>query len=54
VPGSRKRFYQFTALDDCTRLRVLRIYPQCNQKTAVRFVEYPLSRLPVCRAGHPN
>ena len=25
--GSRPKHYQFTAIDDCTRLRVLRIYP---------------------------
>jgi hypothetical protein len=30
----RRKYYQFTAIDDCTRLRVLRIYPACNQKTA--------------------
>jgi hypothetical protein len=23
---SRKKYYQFTAIDDCTRIRVLRIY----------------------------
>ena len=27
LPGARrKRFYQYTAIDDCTRIRVLRIY----------------------------
>ena len=25
--GRRKRYYQYTAIDDCTRLRVLRAYP---------------------------
>ncbi|MFG3604732.1 helix-turn-helix domain-containing protein [Micromonospora chersina] len=29
--GGRNKYYQFTAIDDCTRLRVLRIYPQLNQ-----------------------
>jgi hypothetical protein len=28
----RKKFYQFTAIDDCTRLRVLRGYPRCDQR----------------------
>ena len=32
----RKRYYQYTAIDDCTRLRVLRIYDKNNQKTAIR------------------
>jgi hypothetical protein len=26
IAGARKKHYQFTAIDDCTRLRVLRIY----------------------------
>jgi transposase InsO family protein len=42
----RKKYYQFTAIDDCTRLRVLRIYPGLNQKTAIQFVDYVLERLP--------
>ncbi|MEU9147265.1 integrase core domain-containing protein [Streptomyces sp. NPDC048349] len=33
-------------MDDCTRLRVLRIYPRCDQKTAVQFLDYVLERLP--------
>ncbi|MFJ5026164.1 helix-turn-helix domain-containing protein [Streptomyces goshikiensis] len=48
LPKRRRRAkcYQFTAIDDCTRLRVLRIYPRCNQKTAVQFLDYVLERLP--------
>jgi transposase InsO family protein len=46
LAGSRRKHYQFTAIDDCTRLRVLRIYPQLNQKTAIQFVDYVLERLP--------
>jgi transposase InsO family protein len=44
--GSRRKHYQFTAIDDCTRLRVLRIYPQLNQRTAIQFADYVLERLP--------
>jgi len=46
LPGSRRKHYQFTAIDDCTRLRVLRIYPQLNQKSAIQFLDYVLERLP--------
>ena len=48
ISGSapRKKYYQFTAIDDCTRLRVLRIFPALNQKTAIQFVDYVLQRLP--------
>src|SRR3954453_13515856 len=37
--GGRGKYYQFTAIDDCTRLRVLRAYPRCDQKTAIAFVD---------------
>ncbi|HEX2737251.1 MAG TPA: IS481 family transposase [Acidimicrobiia bacterium] len=46
LAGQRKRYYQFTAIDDCTRLRVLRIYDRLNQKSAVQFADYVLQRLP--------
>jgi transposase InsO family protein len=46
IPGSRKRLYQFTAVDDCTRIRVLKIYDACNQSTAIRFADEVLRRLP--------
>lgn len=46
IEESGKRYYQFTALDDCTRLRVMRIYEKNNQKTAIQFIDYVLSRLP--------
>jgi transposase InsO family protein len=46
LKGSRKKHYQFTAIDDCTRLRVLRIYDQLGQKTAIQFVDYVLEKLP--------
>jgi hypothetical protein len=42
----RKKYYQYTAIDDCTRLRVLRIYEQNNQNTAIQFADYVLARLP--------
>jgi transposase InsO family protein len=46
LKGSRKRYYQFTAIDDCTRVRVLRLYDRLNQKTAIQFLDYALERLP--------
>ena len=44
--GRRKRYYQYTAIDDCTRLGVLRAFPRSDQKTAIQFLDYVLSRLP--------
>ncbi len=46
IPGTRKRLYQFTAIDDCTRLRVLKVYDACNQGTAIKFLDEVLRRLP--------
>ena len=46
LPGSRRKYYQFTAIDDCTRLRVLRVYDRCNQTTAIRFLDEVMARLP--------
>src|SRR5262245_57352414 len=46
IPGTKKRFFQFTAIDDCTRIRVLKVYDACNQTTAIRFFDEVLRRLP--------
>ena len=46
IPGTSKRFYQFTAIDDCTRIRILKIYDKCNQMTAINFIDEILKRLP--------
>lgn len=40
APGKTfKRFYQFTAIDDCTRFRVLRLYAQNTTQNALDFLE---------------
>lgn len=46
IPGTQKRLYQFTAIDDCTRIRVLKVYDACNQGTAIRVLDEVLRRLP--------
>lgn len=46
IPGTKKRLYQFTAIDDCTRIRVLKVYDACNQPTAINFVDEVVHRLP--------
>jgi hypothetical protein len=51
VPGDRVQFdtckigpglYQFTAVDDCTRLRVLGLYPSRTAQDAVHFLRHRL------------
>ena len=40
APGKgMRRFYQFTAIDDCTRFRVLRIYTRNTTQNALDFLE---------------
>ena len=46
IPGAGKRLYQVTAIDDCTRIRVLKVYDACNQRTAIRFLNEVRNRLP--------
>src|ERR1700736_6422235 len=43
----RRRFYQFTAIDEATRYRVLRVYAHNSIKSATDFVEEVRRRLPV-------
>ena len=35
----RERVFQYTALDDCTRLRVLRLFPRQNQWASLQFLK---------------
>lgn len=46
IPGSHRRLYQFTAIDDCTRIRVLKVFDACNQRTAIQFMDDVVRRLP--------
>jgi len=46
IPGTKKRLYQYTAIDDCTRMRILKIYDSCNQATTIKFMNDVLARLP--------
>lgn len=61
VPGDRVQMdvrklragaYQFTAIDDCTRLKVIRVYPRKTAKNSVAFLlevldelEFPIQRV---------
>ncbi len=46
IAGTGKHLYQFTAIDDCTRIRVLKIFDACNQTSAIRHVDEVIRRLP--------
>ncbi len=46
IEGQSRRYYQYTAVDHCTRMRILKKYQRNNQQSAIDFVDYVLSRLP--------
>jgi len=46
VTVAHQRYYQYTALDDCTRYRVLRLYRHLNLRTSVAFLRTVRDELP--------
>ena len=44
--GKRLKRYQYTAIDDASRARALRIYTQHNQKCAIDFIDYVRDQFP--------
>jgi len=43
--GKIKR-YQYTAIDDCTRIRAMKIYDKHNQQCAIEFLNYVIEKFP--------
>jgi transposase InsO family protein len=46
LTGKLKKMYQYTAIDDASRARALKIYPKHNQASAIEFVNYVRERFP--------
>ncbi len=46
VEGRRVRRFQYTAVDDATRIRALQIYPKHNQDCAIMFMDYVVEKFP--------
>lgn len=44
--GKKTKRYQYTAIDDATRIRALKVYEKHNQKSAIDFVNYVIERFP--------
>jgi len=44
--GKKHRRYQYTAIDDATRIRALKIYRRHNQASAIDFVDYVIEKFP--------
>ena len=46
LDGKRVRRFQYTAIDDATRIRALRIYPRHTQSNAIDFIDYVVEKFP--------
>ena len=44
--GRPVRRFQYTAIDDATRIRALQIYVKHNQDYAIKFIDYVIDRFP--------
>ena len=44
--GHKVRRYQYTAIDDATRVRALQIYRKHNQQCAIEFINYVIEKFP--------
>ena len=44
--GRATRRYQYTALDDATRIRALEVYTRHTQKNAMHFLDYVIKKFP--------
>jgi len=44
--GKAVKRYQYTAIDDATRIRALQIYPKHNQDCAIKFMDYVIEKFP--------
>jgi transposase InsO family protein len=44
--GKRIKRYQYTAIDDATRIRALKVYKRHNQENAIDFVDYVTLKFP--------
>ena len=44
--GGRVRRFQYTAVDDATRIRAMKVYPHHNQQNAIKFVDYVIEKFP--------
>jgi len=44
--GKKVRRFQYTAIDDATRIRALKIYPRHTQAAAIEFINHVVERFP--------
>ncbi len=44
--GEKIRRFQYTAIDDCTRIRALKVYNRHTQINAIKFLDYVIEKFP--------
>ena len=44
--GNKIKRYQYTAVDDATRIRALKIFSKHNQKNAIEFIDHVINKFP--------
>ena len=44
--GKTVKRYQYTAIDDATRIRALQIFPEHSQARAIQFMDYVVQKFP--------
>jgi transposase InsO family protein len=44
--GKRVRRFQYTAIDDATRVRAMKIFTRHNQQNAIKFIDYVIEKFP--------
>ena len=45
--GTKVRRFQYTAIDDATRIRALKIHEKHNQQNAINFVDHVIRKFPI-------
>ena len=51
--GAKLKRYQYTAIDDATRVRALQIYDRHTQKNAIHFVNHVIEKIPFSYPANP-
>ncbi len=44
--GGKTRRYQYTAIDDATRVRAMKVYKRHTQANAIKFVDHVIDKFP--------
>ena len=48
------KLYQYTAIDDCTRLKVLRLYPNKQAASTLNFLDQVVAEFPFPVSLNPD